>query len=61
MIEYKIGDIITEDAEALVNTVNCVGIMGGGVAPQFKNAFPTTVLPTTKHAKWVRLSLVECL
>ena len=28
------------DAEALVNTVNCVGIMGGGIALQFKNAFP---------------------
>ena len=40
MIEYKTGDIISEDAEALVNTVNCVGIMGRGVALQFKNAFP---------------------
>jgi hypothetical protein len=26
MIEYKTGNIITEDAVALVNTVNCVGI-----------------------------------
>ena len=40
MIEYKTGDILTEDSEALVNTVNCVGIMGRGVALQFKNAFP---------------------
>ncbi len=40
MIEYKIGDILKEDAEALVNTVNCVGIMGRGVALQFKQAFP---------------------
>jgi O-acetyl-ADP-ribose deacetylase (regulator of RNase III) len=40
MIEYKTGDILTEDAEALVNTVNCVGIMGRGIALQFKNAFP---------------------
>lgn len=40
MIEFKKGDIIAEDAEALVNTVNCVGIMGRGVALQFKNAFP---------------------
>jgi len=40
MIEYKIGNILTEDAEALVNTVNCVGIMGRGIALQFKNAFP---------------------
>ena len=40
MIEYKTGDIIAEDAEALVNTVNCVGVMGRGVALQFKKAFP---------------------
>lgn len=40
MIEYKKGDILAEDAEALVNTVNCVGIMGRGIALQFKNAFP---------------------
>ena len=40
MIEFKAGDILSEDAEALVNTVNCVGIMGRGVALQFKQAFP---------------------
>ena len=40
MIEYKVGDILTENVEALVNTVNCVGIMGRGVALQFKKAFP---------------------
>jgi O-acetyl-ADP-ribose deacetylase (regulator of RNase III) len=40
MIEFKTGNIIAEDAEALVNTVNCVGIMGRGIALQFKNAFP---------------------
>ena len=40
MIEYKAGDIFGEDAEALVNAVNCVGVMGRGVALQFKRAFP---------------------
>lgn len=40
MIEYTTGDILVSDAEALVNTVNCVGIMGRGIALQFKNAFP---------------------
>lgn len=40
MIEYKKGDILAEDVEALVNTVNCVGIMGRGIALQFKNAYP---------------------
>lgn len=40
MIEFKRGNIIAEDAEALVNTVNCVGVMGRGIALQFKKAFP---------------------
>lgn len=40
MIEFKVGDIFAEDVEALVNTVNCVGVMGRGVALQFKKAFP---------------------
>ncbi len=40
MIEYKIGDILRDDAEALVNTVNCVGVMGRGIALQFKKAYP---------------------
>ncbi len=40
MITYKTGDILVEPAEALVNTVNCVGVMGRGVALQFKRAFP---------------------
>ena len=40
MIEPHTGDILRADAEALVNTVNCVGIMGRGVALQFKKAFP---------------------
>ena len=39
MIDYKTGDIFVEDVEALVNSVNCVGIMGRGIALQFKNSF----------------------
>ena len=40
MIEYTRGDILRSDAEALVNTVNCVGVMGRGIALQFKQTFP---------------------
>ena len=40
VIEFKTGNILTEAADALVNTVNCVGIMGRGVASQFKESFP---------------------
>lgn len=40
MIRFKSGNILSEDAEALVNTVNCVGVMGRGIALQFKKAYP---------------------
>ena len=40
MIHRKTGDIFQEDVEALVNSVNCVGVMGRGVALQFKRRFP---------------------
>ena len=40
MLSYTTGDILREDAEALVNTVNCVGIMGRGIALQFKKSYP---------------------
>lgn len=40
MIELKQGDILHEDTDALVNTVNSVGIMGRGIALQFRKAFP---------------------
>jgi len=40
MIEYKQGDLLAENTEALVNTVNCVGVMGRGIALQFKKQFP---------------------
>ena len=40
MIRFKTGNILHEDVEALVNTVNCVGVMGRGIALQFKKAYP---------------------
>ena len=40
MIRYKTGDLLREEAEAIVNTVNCVGVMGKGIALQFKKKFP---------------------
>jgi O-acetyl-ADP-ribose deacetylase (regulator of RNase III) len=40
MIEYKNGDLFTDDAESIVNAVNCVGVMGRGIALQFKKRFP---------------------
>jgi O-acetyl-ADP-ribose deacetylase (regulator of RNase III) len=40
MIERGEGNLLQADVEALVNTVNCVGVMGKGIALQFKQAFP---------------------
>jgi len=40
MLLYKTGDIFKENAEAIVNTVNCVGAMGRGIALQFKKTYP---------------------
>jgi O-acetyl-ADP-ribose deacetylase (regulator of RNase III) len=40
MIVHTRGDLLKADVEALVNTVNCVGSMGKGLAAQFRDAFP---------------------
>lgn len=39
-IEAGSGNLLKADVEALVNTVNCVGFMGKGIALQFRQAFP---------------------
>ena len=40
MINYKTGDLFAVEVETLVNPVNCVGVMGKGIALRFKNAYP---------------------
>ncbi len=40
MINFKTGNILTDKSQAIVNTVNCVGVMGKGLALQYKKAFP---------------------
>lgn len=40
MIKYKTGNIFLLDVEAIVNPVNCVGVMGKGLALQFKKFYP---------------------
>lgn len=41
MIKILIGDLFESKAETIVNTVNCVGVMGKGIAQLFKQRFPT--------------------
>lgn len=51
MIEIKTGNLLESNAEALVNTVNTVGVMGKGIALQFKNIFPTNYKLYAKACK----------
>jgi len=39
-MKILIGDILKSKAQTLVNTVNCVGVMGKGIALEFRNRFP---------------------
>ncbi|GAA1864812.1 macro domain-containing protein [Actinomadura bangladeshensis] len=41
MITERTGDLLQDDAQALINPVNTAGVMGKGLALQFKRAFPT--------------------
>lgn len=51
MLQYVTGNLLESEAEALVNTVNTVGIMGKGVALQFKNLFPNNYKIYAKACK----------
>lgn len=48
-LELMRGNLLEADAEAFVNTVNTVGVMGKGIALQFKKAYPR-VYDAYKHA-----------
>lgn len=56
MIILKQGNLLEDEAEALVNTVNCVGVMGKGIALQFKQAYPEVF---TEYEKACRRSEVQ--
>lgn len=51
MIKYTTGDMFQSKAECLVNTVNCEGYMGKGVAYQFKVKFPNNNKAYVKECK----------
>ena len=40
MVRYTTGNILDAETEAVVNTVNTVGVMGKGIALMFKQAYP---------------------
>jgi len=43
MIQYTQGNLLEANVEALVNTVNTVGVMGKGIALMFKDRFPNNM------------------
>lgn len=51
MIHYTTGNLLESSAQALVNTVNTVGVMGKGIAFQFKKAFPENFKAYQKACK----------
>lgn len=51
MITLANGNLLAADVEALVNTVNCVGVMGKGIALQFKKAFPANFMAYARACK----------
>lgn len=51
MIKYVTGDILESSAQALINTVNTVGVMGKGIALQFKKAYPNNFKAYTEACK----------
>jgi len=60
MIEFGEGNLLHANVDALVNTVNTVGVMGKGVALQFKQAYRPTSRRTSKPATGAKSGSVEC-
>src|ERR1044071_8302299 len=61
MITYKTGNLLEAKVQALVNTVNTVGVMGKGIALQMKNNFPENTKAYNQAVKEGRLKLGEML
>jgi O-acetyl-ADP-ribose deacetylase (regulator of RNase III) len=61
MIRLTKGNLLTAETDALVNTVNCVGHMGKGVALQFKKAFPDNFLFYQKACRGKEVQLGRML
>lgn len=57
MINYVNGDMLAQRVDALVNTVNTVGVMGKGIALQFKRAFPDNFTAYERAAKSGKVQL----
>ncbi len=61
MIEFVKGNLLEAEAEALVNTVNTVGVMGKGIALQFREAFPENYKAYQKACKQGQVQIGKML
>lgn len=51
VVELKIGNIFQSECQTLVNPVNCAGIMGKGLALEFKRRFPAMFAEYVERCK----------
>lgn len=56
-INFIQGNLLEDSAQALVNPVNCVGVMGKGLAAQFKSKWPDMFLQYKKDCVTKELSI----
>lgn len=61
MMHFVTGNILDSKAQALVNTVNTVGVMGKGIALQFKNQFPNNYKIYKEECKKNKLQVGQLL
>ncbi|TAD95743.1 MAG: phosphatase [Bacteroidetes bacterium] len=61
MIQFVKGNLLESKADALVNTVNTVGVMGKGIALQFKEAFPNNYQMYREVCKKKELDIAKLL
>src|SRR5262245_24324510 len=61
MIERGSGDLLEAHVDALVNTVNTAGLMGKGLALQFKKTFPASYEAYRKECKAGRMQIGKVL
>ncbi len=57
MVKVIIGNLFDSQCQTLVNTVNCVGVMGKGVALEFKNSFPDMFEDYTRRCEQGKVKL----
>lgn len=58
-VRLLVGDLFASPAQTLVNAVNCVGVMGKGIALEFKRRYPMMYADYTQRCSAVAVRLGE--